>query len=179
MKKQCFIYGIIFILLALILEFSLLYVNADHFISTMILGIVLIFGGAVLVISGITGKAPFTGKELKQVETKPKKQYNLKKTFIVTGIVQAAFLLAYALWVLIFYCLPDECVIPDIMALLFGLLMLVPVMPVCLAFNATALVNSSDRNNKVIKWVYVIFCALAMSAAWLIYGVLVVILTGI
>ena len=174
MKKQCFIYGIIFILLALILEFILLYVNSDHFLST-----ILMLGGALFIISGITGKAPFTGKELKPVETKPKKQYNLKKTFIVTGIVQAAFLLAYTLWVIGFYCLHDKGVISDIMLLIFGLLILAPVMPVCLAFNATALSNSSDRNNKVIKWVYVIFCALAMTLAWLIYGVLVVILTGI
>ena len=73
MKKQCFIYGIIFILLALILEFIMLYVNSDHFLST-----ILMLGGALFIISGITGKAPFTGKELKPVETKPKKQYNLK-----------------------------------------------------------------------------------------------------
>jgi len=70
-------------------------------------------------------------------------------------------------------------VIADIMMLLFGLLILAPVMPACLVFNAIALANSSDRNNKTIKWFYVIFCALAMTAAWLIYGGFVVSLTGI
>lgn len=178
MKKSFIIDGIILIFLALILCFTTLS-NSEYFISDIIFSVIVGLAGILFIFSGITGKAPFTGKELKPVETKPKKQYNLKKTFIVTGIVQAAFLLAYALWVIGFYCLPDKGVISDIMVLIFGLLILAPVMPVCLAFNATALSNSSDKNNKAIKWIYVIFCALAMTAAWLIYVVFVASLLGI
>ena len=99
MKKSFIIDGIILIFLALILAFTAL-PSSEYFIFDIILGVLVGFMGILFVFSGITGKAPFTGKELKMAPIKPKKRYNVKKTFIVTGIIQAVFAITYLMpWV--------------------------------------------------------------------------------
>jgi hypothetical protein len=171
MKKNFIIDGIILIFLALILFFTALS-SSEYFICNIILGVLVGFMGILIVFSGVTGKAPFTGKELKMGPIKPKKRYNVKKTFIVTGIIQGVFAIIYLMpWVYVAYSPQITRDVLDAFGFLFVLSVIFPVMPVCFICNIVALISARDENGKGekegIKWLYIILSALAISIAWL------------
>ena len=171
MKKNFIIDGIILIFLALILFFIALS-SSEYFIFNIILGVLAGFMGILIVFSGVTGKAPFTGKELKMGPIKPKKRYNVKKTFIITGIIQAIFFLLYLASGLYVIFAPN--LDREVLDFFGALMTIIPVMPVCFICNIVALISARDENGKGekegIKWLYIILSALAISIAWL-FGV--------
>ena len=86
-----------------------------------------------------------------------KKKFNVPKTFIITGIVQAAFLLFYALSLLFISYFEN-----DFNLLISCLLMITPVMPICFSMNFIALIYACYENKQkyVAKWLYIILTAL-------------------
>ncbi len=171
MKKKFIIDGIILIFLALILGFTAL-PSSDYFIFDIVFGMIIALMGVLWIISGVTGKAPFTGKELKTAPTKPKKRYNVKKTFIVTGIIQAVVALLYSVPGI--YAIFSPQITRDILDafgyLLVLLSIIIPVMPICFICNVVALISARDENGKGEKegrkWLYIILSALIMTIAW-------------
>ena len=171
MKKSFIIDGIILIFLALILCFVTL-PSSDYFASDIVFSVIIGFAGVFLVISGVTGKVLFTGKELKTAPIKPKKRYNVKKTFIVTGIIQAVVALLYSVPGIYVIFSPEitRDVLDAFGYLLVLLSFIIPVMPICFICNAVALISARDENGKGEKegrkWLYIILSALVMIAAW-------------
>lgn len=170
MKKSFIIDGIILIFLALILCFVTL-PSSDYFASDIVFSVIIGFAGVFLVISGVTGKVLFTGKELKTAPIKPKK-IQRQKTFIVTGIIQAVVALLYSVPGI--YAIFSPEITRDVLDafgyLLVLLSFIIPVMPICFICNAVALISARDENGKGEKegrkWLYIILSALVMITAW-------------
>ena len=102
-----------------------------------------------------------------------KKKFNVPKTFIITGIIQAVSLLLYlASGIYVMFALKlDHLVLDRRVVDFFGAFMsLIPIMPVCLGCNVIALISSRYKNGKSEsdgrKWLYIILSAVAMSVAW-------------
>lgn len=106
-----------------------------------------------------------------------KKRFDIPTTFVVTGIIQAAFLLAYALSLLFIRYFQN-----DFNLIISCLLIIAPVMPICFSMNFSELTYARGENGKgkkeAAKWLYVILSALIMLVAWIIYGALWVSITG-
>ena len=176
MKKTFIADGIILIFLSLILGFITL-PNSENFISDIIFCVIIGLAGILFIFSGVTGKAPFTGKELKFAPIKPKKRYNIQKTFIVTGMIQAVFALIYCVPGI--YAIFSPQIARDVLdafGYLFVLLsVIIPVMPICFICNVVALISARDENGKGEKegrkWLYIISSALIMIIAW-IFGMI-------
>ena len=101
-----------------------------------------------------------------------KKKFNVKKTFIVTGIIQAVVALLYSVPGI--YAIFSPEITRDVLDafgyLLVLLSFIIPVMPICFCCNVIALISSRYINGKSEKegrkWLYIILSALVMIAAW-------------
>lgn len=109
-----------------------------------------------------------------------KKEFNIKNTFIITGIIQALFLALYAIALLLIPFMPT--LPPQIHFQFAATLSVIPVMPVCLIWNTLALCYvldiSQKREKEGRKWLYVILSSLIMLVAWVIYIGVWISLTG-
>jgi len=109
-----------------------------------------------------------------------KKEFNIKKIFVITGVIQAVFLTLYAVAL---FLIPFMPILPPHIHFQFAaVLSVIPVMPVCLIWNTFALSYALDisgkREKEGRKWLYVILSALIMLVAWLIYIGVWISLTG-
>lgn len=97
-----------------------------------------------------------------------KKEFNVKTTFIVTGIIQAIFFILYLASGLYVSFAPR--LERDIVDFFGAHMALIPVIPICFCCNVIALISSRYINGKSEKegrkWLYIILSAMAMSVAW-------------
>ena len=102
-----------------------------------------------------------------------KKKFNVPKTFITTGIIQAVFFLLYLASGLYTVFVPN--LDREVLDFFGALMTIIPVMPVCFICNVNALISAHNENGKcekkVGKWLYIILSAVAMSVAW-IFGIM-------
>ena len=74
-----------------------------------------------------------------------KKEFNIKNTFIITGIIQALFLALYAIALLLIPFMPT--LPPQIHFQFAATLSVIPVMPVCLIWNTLALSSNGNATS--------------------------------
>ena len=102
-----------------------------------------------------------------------KKRYDIPKTFIITGIIQAIFFILYLASGL--YVIFSPNLEREVLDFFGALMTIIPVMPVCFICNVNALISAHNENGKcekkVGKWLYIILSAVAMSVAW-IFGIM-------
>lgn len=111
----------------------------------------------------------------------------MKKTFTVTTVIQAAYILVMAAAILLMFLTRDDFLHHyrdlgyELGSLLFMIAMISPVMPVCLAVNTAVFCarrRAAELKQRRVCLALLIVSPVLVTVAWLACGVLFVNLTG-
>ena len=106
----------------------------------------------------------------------------MKKTFIVTTVIQAAYILFMAASILLIALdAEDSRTGFELGSFLFSLTVVSPVMPVCLAVNTAVFCarrKAAELKQRRVCLALLIVSPILVTVAWLACGVLLVNLTG-
>ena len=111
----------------------------------------------------------------------------MKKTFTVTTVIQAAYILVMAAAILLMFLTRDDFFHHyrdlgyELGSLLFMIAMISPVMPVCLAVNTAVFCarrRAAELKQRRVCLALLISSPVLVTVAWLACGVLFVNLTG-
>ena len=106
----------------------------------------------------------------------------MKKTFIVTTVIQAAYILFMAASILLIALdAEDSRTGFELGSFLFSLAVVSPVMPVCLAVNTAVFCarrKAAELKQRRVCLALLIVSPILVTVAWLACGVLLVNLTG-
>ena len=111
----------------------------------------------------------------------------MKKTFTVTTVIQAAYILVMAAAILLMFLTRDDFLHHyrdlgyELGSLLFMIAMISPVMPVCLAVNTAVFCTrrkAAEVKQRRVCLALLIVSPILVTVAWLACGVLFVNLTG-
>lgn len=111
----------------------------------------------------------------------------MKKTFTVTTVIQAAYILVMAAAILLMFLTRDDFLHHyrdlgyELGSLLFMIAMISPVMPVCLAVNTAVFCarrKATEQKQRRACLVLLILSPIVVTIAWMAFGVLFVEITG-
>ena len=106
----------------------------------------------------------------------------MKKTFTVTTIIQAAYIVLMAAAILLIALHVEESRTGfELGSLLFSLAIVLPIMPVCLAVNTAVFFarrKATEQKPRRVCLTLLILSPILVTVAWLACGVWVVNLTG-
>ena len=111
----------------------------------------------------------------------------MKKTFTVTSVIQAAYIVLMAAAILLMFLTRDNFFHNyrdlgyELGTLLFVIAMISPVMPVCLAVNTAVFCarrKATEQKQRRVCLALLISSPMIVTVAWLVLGVLFVDMTG-
>ena len=106
----------------------------------------------------------------------------MKKTFTVTTIIQAAYIVLMAAAILLIALHVEESRTGfELGSLLFSLAIVLPIMPVCLAVNTAVFCarrKATEQKQRRACLALLILSPIVVTIAWMAFGVLLVEITG-